>query len=262
MQRRHSSNTDGMPPERNRSQTLGSESSLDEGGVFDCLKPDTAASPQQLFSGLVGLPSGSVSSAPFQAAGLMLGSPSADVFIQMTASSREEGGPHRPEGGPYLPRPPPHHHHHFLHQPLQHRTSSLLHSSTAGVERHSSSREEALEDPSSPAPALSELKAVITWLQRGFPFILILLAKVCFQHKLGISVCVGMASTFAVANATFKHQVSLREDRSLFTALWIMFFLAGNIVYLYYTFSTEELHNWSCSLLSRPHILQAQHQHI
>ncbi|XP_018516237.1 RING finger and transmembrane domain-containing protein 2 [Lates calcarifer] len=240
MQRRHSSNTDGMPSERSRSQTLGSESSLDEGGVFDCLKPDSPASPQQIFSGLVGVPSGSVSSAQFQAAGLVLGSPP-EVFIQMTASSREEGGSHRSEGGSFLPRPPPHHHHHhhhFHHQPLQHRTSSLLQQATtaAGSDRHSS-REEAQEDPSTPAPALSELKAVVTWLQRGFPFILILLAKVCFQHKLGIAVCVGMASTFAYANSTFRHQVSLREERSVFVALWILIFLAGNIVYVYYTFS-------------------------
>uniref|UniRef100_A0A8D3DHD8 Ring finger protein, transmembrane 2 n=1 Tax=Scophthalmus maximus TaxID=52904 RepID=A0A8D3DHD8_SCOMX len=231
-----------------RSQTLGSESSLDEGGVFDCLKPDSAASPQQIFSGLVGVPSGSVSTAQFQAAGLVLGSPP-EVFIQMTASSREEGGPHRSEGGPFLPRPPQHHHHlshhhHFHHQPLQHRTSSLLQQATAtpGLERHGS-REESQEDPSTPAPALSELKAVVTWLQRGFPFILILLAKVCFQHKLGIAVCVGMASTFTYANSTFRHQVSLREERSVFVALWILTFLAGNIFYVYYTFSHEELHN-------------------
>ncbi|XP_070293229.1 E3 ubiquitin-protein ligase RNFT2 isoform X1 [Salvelinus sp. IW2-2015] len=222
---------------RSRSQTLGSESSLDEGGVFDCLKPDSPTSPQQLFSGLVGVgvPSGSgVPSANFQAAGLVLGTPP-DVFIQMTASSREEGGPHRSECGPYLPRPPPHHHHnhHHFHQPLQHRTSG---------ERHGS-REEASEDPSTPAPALSELKPVVTWLQRGFPFILILLAKVCFQHKLGIAVCVGMASTFAFANSSFKHQVSLREERSVVVALWMIMFLSGNIVYLYYTFSAEELYN-------------------
>ncbi|KAM7415733.1 hypothetical protein PAMA_018001 [Pampus argenteus] len=226
MQRRHSSNTDGMPSERSRSQTLGSESSLDEGGVFDCLKPESPTSPQQLFSGLVGVPSGSVSSVQFQAAGLVLGSPP-EVFIQMTASSREEGGTHRSEGGPFLPRPPQHHHHHhhFHHQPLQHRTSSLLQQATtaASSERHSS-REEAQEDPSTPAPALSELKAVVTWLQRGFPFILILLAKVCFQHKLGIAVCVGMACTFAYANSTFRHQVSLRG---------VFLFLSGHVLLMF-----------------------------
>uniref|UniRef100_A0A1A8D487 Ring finger protein, transmembrane 2 n=1 Tax=Nothobranchius kadleci TaxID=1051664 RepID=A0A1A8D487_NOTKA len=248
MQRRHSSNTDGMPSERTRSQTLGSESSLDEGGVFDCLKPDSSTSPQQIFSGLVGVPSSSVSPAQFQAAGLVLGSPP-EVFIQMAASSREEGGTHRAEGGSFLARPPPphhhhHHHHHFHHQPLQHRNPSLLQQATtaASSDRHSS-REEAQDDPSTPAPALSELKAVVSWLQRGFPFILILLAKVCFQHKLGIAVCVGMISTFAYANSTFKHQVSLREQRSVFAALWILVFLTGNVVYIFYTFGQEELHN-------------------
>lgn len=29
----------------------------------------------------------------------------------------------------------------------------------------------------------------------------------------------------------------------MFVALWITIFLAGNIVYVYYTFSQEELHN-------------------
>ncbi|KAJ0067915.1 hypothetical protein NL108_011697 [Boleophthalmus pectinirostris] len=250
MQRRHSSNTDGMPSERSRSQTLGSESSLDEGGVFDCLKPESPTSPQQIFSGLVGVPSGSVSSAQFQAAGLVLGSPP-DVFIQMTTSSRDEGGPHRSEVGPFLPRPTQHHHHHhhphhhhFHHQPLQHRTPSLLQQATtaAGSERHGS-REDSQEDQSTPAPALSELKAVVTWLQRGFPFILILLAKVCFQHKLGLAVCVGLACTFAYANSSLKHQVALREHRSLLVALWIFLFLAGNIFYIYYTFRSEELQN-------------------
>ncbi|KAF3839417.1 hypothetical protein F7725_018134 [Dissostichus mawsoni] len=226
MQRRHSSNTDGMPPE-----------SLDEGGVFDCLKPDSPASPQQIFSGLVGVPSGSVSSAQFQAAGLVLGSPpekkEAPTAQRVDLSSLGHLRTTTTITTTPTTTPPA----------LQHRTSSLLQQATtaAGSERHSS-REEAQEDPSTPAPALSELKAVVTWLQRGFPFILILLAKVCFQHKLGIAVCVGMASTFAYANSTCRHQVSLRADRSVMVALWIIMFLAGNIMYIYYTFSQEELH--------------------
>uniref|UniRef100_A0A9J7XP09 Ring finger protein, transmembrane 2 n=2 Tax=Cyprinus carpio TaxID=7962 RepID=A0A9J7XP09_CYPCA len=244
MQRRYtSSSTEGMPPERNKSQTLGSESSLDEGGVFDCLKPDSPTSPQQLFPGLVGVSAGNVSSAPFQAAGLVLGSPS-DVFIQMASSSRDEGS-HRTENPHYLPRPPQHHHHHSG----QHH-SSLLHAATS-AERHGS-RDDGSDDVSTPAPALSELKAMVTWLQRGFPFILILLAKNCFQHKLGIAICIGMISTFAFANSKLKHQVALREERSVFTTLWIMIFLAGNIVYVYYTFSAEELHN--SLIFSKPNI--------
>ncbi|XP_057685196.1 RING finger and transmembrane domain-containing protein 2 isoform X2 [Corythoichthys intestinalis] len=253
MQRRHSSNTDGMPSERSRSQTVESESSLDEGGVFDCLKPDSPTSPQQIFSGLVGVPSGAVSSAQFQAASLVLGS-HPDVFIQMTTLSREEGGPRRPEVGVFLPRPP-HHHHNFHHPPPQHRTSSLLQQAAAATsERHHHGPREEVgqEDPSAPAPALSELKAVVSWLQRGFPFILILLAKVCFQHKLGIAVCVGLASTFTYANATFKHQVSLREERSVLMALWLALFLSGNVAYIYYAFRQEELHK--SLMFSKPNL--------
>ncbi|MGH0192514.1 UNVERIFIED_CONTAM: hypothetical protein FKN15_017051 [Acipenser sinensis] len=173
MQRRHSSNADGAPPERTRSQTVGSETSLDEGGVFEGLKPESP-STQQLFSGLVGLPSGNVSAASFQAAGLVMGSP--PVYIQMTSSSREEG-PHRADSAPYLPHQPQHH----FHQPPPHR-SSLLH---AAAPDRQGNGEDGPEDPSTPAPALSELRAVISWLQKGLPFILILLVKLCFQHKLG-----------------------------------------------------------------------------
>ncbi|XP_028680138.2 RING finger and transmembrane domain-containing protein 2 [Erpetoichthys calabaricus] len=236
MQRRHSSNTDSLPPERTRTQTVGSEASLDEGGVFEGLKQE-GPSHQQLFSGMVGLPSGNMTTTSFQAASLVLGSTS-DVFIQMTTSNRDEG-PHRPDNVPYLPRQMPHHHHHHFHQPPPHR-SSLLHAATS--DRHGNG-DEGPDDPSTPAPALSELRAIISWLQKGLPFILILLAKVCFQHKLGIAVCIGLASTFASANSTIKYQVSLREKRSVLVTFWIIIFLTGNTLYLYHTFRTEELYN-------------------
>uniref|UniRef100_A0A8C7USM8 Ring finger protein, transmembrane 2 n=1 Tax=Oncorhynchus mykiss TaxID=8022 RepID=A0A8C7USM8_ONCMY len=198
MQRRQSSNTDGMP----------SESSLDQ-GLFD---------------------------SNFQAVGLVLGTPQ-DVFIQMTVSSREERGPHHNEGGQDLPRPPSQLHH---HQPLQHRTF-LLHSAAGAIERHGN-RKVVSEEPSTLAPAISDLKSVVTWLQREFPFLLILLDKVCFQHKLGIAVCWdGQHVSFA--NSTFKHLVSLREERSVVVALWMIILLSRKILYHYYTFSAAQLYN-------------------
>lgn len=104
--------------------------------MFDCLKPESPASPQQLFSGLVGVSASAVTSAPFQAAGLVLGSPP-EVFIQMTTSSREEGS-HRAENAAFLPRPAQHHHHHHhhFHQSGQHR-SALLHSASSAERRSS-----------------------------------------------------------------------------------------------------------------------------
>ncbi|XP_051489966.1 RING finger and transmembrane domain-containing protein 2 isoform X2 [Apus apus] len=234
MQRRHSSNTDSAPPERNRSQTVSSETSVDESGVFESLKAE-ASSPQQLFSGLAGIPSGTITATPFQS-GLVLGSSAGggEVFIQMPGP-REEGTS-RTEGAPFHHRQSSHHFHHG-----HHRGSSLLH--MAGGDRHGHAEEGSEEQAGTPAPALSELKAVIGWLQKGLPFILILLAKVCFQHKLGIAVCIGMASTFAYANSTLREQVALKEKRSVLVVLWILAFLAGNTLYLLYTFSSQQLYN-------------------
>ncbi|XP_060049007.1 E3 ubiquitin-protein ligase RNFT2 isoform X3 [Erinaceus europaeus] len=234
MQRRHSSNTDSAPPERSRSQALSSEASVDEGGVFESLKAE-GASPPALFSGLSGLPAASLPAAPFPSS-LVLGAAGGggDVFLQMP-TSREEGSS-RSEGGTYHHRPP---HHHFHHG--GHRGGSLL--QHVGGDHRTHAEDTADEQHGTPAPALSELKAAICWLQKGLPFILILLAKVCFQHKLGIAVCIGMASTFAYANSALREQVSLKEKRSVLVILWILAFLAGNTLYVLYTFSSQQLYN-------------------
>ncbi|KAM9329972.1 E3 ubiquitin-protein ligase RNFT2 [Gastrophryne carolinensis] len=241
MQRRHSSLTDNPPPERTRSQNLSADTSTDD-GVFNGLKQDPPSS-QHLFSSLAGLQPGPIT----VQTGLVLGSTagSGDVFIQMPHPLREEASgrsetsnfthhhhhPHHRQ----QPQPPVHHQqHHFQHS---HSRPSLLQAATG--ERH---REENSEEPATPAPALSELRAIVSWLQKGLPFILILLAKVCFQHKLGIAVCIGMASTFAYANSSVKHQVSLKEKRSVVTVFWIIVFLMGNTVYLLYSFRSQQLH--------------------
>ncbi|CAH2295958.1 RING finger and transmembrane domain-containing 2 isoform X1 [Pelobates cultripes] len=237
MQRRHSSLTDNPPPERSRNQNLSSDSNVDD-GVFNGMKQD-APSSQHLFSSLAGLQPGPIT----VQSGLVLGSSAGggEVFIQMPPPLREESGV-RSETSPFI-----HHHHHHRPQPpshLQqhsfqhpHSRPSLLHA--ASGERH---REESNEEPGTPAPALSELRAIVSWLQKGLPFILILLAKVCFQHKLGIAVCIGMASTFAYANSSVKHQVSLKEKRSVLTVFWIVSFLMGNTLYLLYTFRSQQLY--------------------
>lgn len=154
---------------------------MDEGGVFESLKAE-AASPPALFSGLSGLPAGSLPTTPFPSS-LVLGAAAGggDVFLQMPASREEGGG--RGEGGAYHHHRQPHHHFHHG----SHRGGSLL--QHVGGDHRSHSDEVGDEQPGTPAPALSELKAVICWLQKGLPFILILLAKLCFQHKLGE--CVG-----------------------------------------------------------------------
>ncbi|XP_056360382.1 RING finger and transmembrane domain-containing protein 2 isoform X2 [Oenanthe melanoleuca] len=221
MQRRHSSNTDTVPAERSR-VPVSSEGSVAEGGVFESLKAEGAAAAP-LFPGL---PAGSIP------AGLVLGSAAggAELFLPVA----EGGG--RPEGGAFHGhgRGPAHAFH------GQHRGPALLH--MAG-ERHGHGEEGADEPAGAPAPALCELRALLGWLQKGLPFILILLAKVCFQHKLGIAVCIGMASTFAYANSTLREQVALKEKRSVLVVFWILAFLTGNTLYLLYTFSSQQLYN-------------------
>uniref|UniRef100_A0ABM5F236 E3 ubiquitin-protein ligase RNFT2 isoform X7 n=1 Tax=Pogona vitticeps TaxID=103695 RepID=A0ABM5F236_9SAUR len=226
---------------RSRSQTITSETSMDESGVFEGLKTEPPSS-QQLFPGLGGIqsalgsiPSGTITATPFQSS-LVLGSTAGggEVFIQMP-TPREEGTIHT-EGGSYHHRQQPHHYHHS-HQ----RGASLLH--VAGGDRHGHTEEGSEEQPGTPAPALSELKAVMSWLQKGLPFIMILLAKVCFQHKLGIALCIGMASTFAYANSILREQVSLKEKRSVLVVFWIVAFLGGNTLYLLHSFSSQQLYN-------------------
>ncbi|KAJ6659064.1 hypothetical protein lerEdw1_019367 [Lerista edwardsae] len=238
MQRRHSSITDSLPPERSRSQTIASEASVDEGGVFEGLKTE-APSPQQLFSGLGGIPSGTITATPFQS-GLVLGSSAGggEVFIQMP-TPREEGAS-RAEGGPYHHRPQPHHYHHN-HQ----RGSSLLHMA-GSADRHGHTEEGPEDQPGTPAPALSELKANRFSLQLSVQQSLRGPSQVPEErllHAQRIALCIGMASTFAYANSTLREQVSLKEKRSVLVVFWILAFLAGNTLYLLHTFSSQQLYN-------------------
>ncbi|NXD39969.1 RNFT2 protein, partial [Copsychus sechellarum] len=217
---------------------VSSEGGVAESGVFESLKAE-GSSAAPLFPGL---PAGSIPASPFPA-GLVLGSAAggAELFLPVPAARDEGCG--RAEGAAFHGRAGPHPLPHPLPLPFphgQHRGPALLH--MAG-ERHGHGDEGADEPAGTPAPALSELRAVLGWLQKGLPFILILLAKVCFQHKLGIAVCIGMASTFAYANSTLREQVALKEKRSVLVVFWILAFLTGNTLYLLYTFSSQQLYN-------------------
>ena len=55
--------------------------------------------------------------------------------------------------------------------------------------------------------------------------------------------CLSASGVNVCLNHLFLVVCVLQDGRSVFVTLWIVVFLAGNIAYLYYTFSSEELYN-------------------
>uniref|UniRef100_A0A8I5ZUV7 E3 ubiquitin-protein ligase RNFT1 n=1 Tax=Rattus norvegicus TaxID=10116 RepID=A0A8I5ZUV7_RAT len=74
------------------------------------------------------------------------------------------------------------------------------------------------------------------------PYILILGIKLVMQHITGISLGIGLLTTFMYANKSIVNQVFLRERSSKLRCAWLLVFLAGSSVLLYYTFHSQSLH--------------------
>lgn len=104
--------------------------------------------------------------------------------------------------------------------------------------------------PGHPCPVRAEGQGLLA--PEGLPLIRILLAQVCLQHKLGIALCVGKASTLAFANRSLQEQDSLREERSVLVTLWILAFLAGNALYVLSAFSSQQ--PYSSLMLLKPNL--------
>ncbi|KAG2459046.1 RNFT1 ligase, partial [Polypterus senegalus] len=61
-----------------------------------------------------------------------------------------------------------------------------------------------------PSSSISELRHLLQWLHKSFPFIVILCAKLIVQHALGIAVGIGLLTTFLYVNKSIQSQVFLR----------------------------------------------------
>ncbi|KAL8199102.1 UNVERIFIED_CONTAM: E3 ubiquitin-protein ligase rnft1 [Gekko kuhli] len=90
--------------------------------------------------------------------------------------------------------------------------------------------------------SLSDLRYLLQWLQKSLPYILILSVKLLLQHVIGISLGIGLLTTFMYANKSIVNQVFLREKCSRLHCAGLLFFLTGSSVLLYYTFYNESLH--------------------
>ncbi|KAM4701538.1 E3 ubiquitin-protein ligase RNFT1 [Discoglossus pictus] len=90
--------------------------------------------------------------------------------------------------------------------------------------------------------SVSELRHVFQWLQQSLPYILILCAKIMVQHLKGISVGIGLLTTFLYANKCIVNQVFLRNKSSKLQCIWILVFLTFSSVLLYYTYYSQALY--------------------
>ncbi|KAM4046709.1 E3 ubiquitin-protein ligase RNFT1 isoform 1-T1 [Anomaloglossus baeobatrachus] len=90
--------------------------------------------------------------------------------------------------------------------------------------------------------SISEVLQVYQWLDKSFPYILIFSAKLIVQHLTGITVGIGLLTTFLYANKSIVNQVFLRDKYSKLQCIWLLVFLFGCSVLLYYSFSSQALY--------------------
>ncbi|XP_006265702.2 E3 ubiquitin-protein ligase RNFT1 [Alligator mississippiensis] len=90
--------------------------------------------------------------------------------------------------------------------------------------------------------SLSELRYLFQWLHKSLPYILILCVKLIMQHIIGISIGIGLLTTFMYANKSIVNQVFLRERCSKLHCAWLLVFLTGSSLLLYYTFYSQSLY--------------------
>lgn len=93
---------------------------------------------------------------------------------------------------------------------------------------------------------MSNLRQIWRLVEGVLPFVLLLMAKVLFNHRLGILVFVGLFGTFWHANTTLTRQIAQRERKHFADALgylaWTFLFICGNIFFIYYVFEEEKLY--------------------
>ncbi|XP_029191614.1 E3 ubiquitin-protein ligase RNFT1-like [Acropora muricata] len=95
-----------------------------------------------------------------------------------------------------------------------------------------------------------EFQGTINWIEKSLPFVLLLMSRIMWDHRLGILVFIGLCGTFLHANNTVKRQVSLKDRRLTRISLWTFLFLSGNVCFIYYVFYNHHLEN--CLIFRKP----------
>lgn len=87
-----------------------------------------------------------------------------------------------------------------------------------------------------------ETRQFLALLQKYIPFVLILLAKGIYDHRLGILIFIGLFITFSHANAVVKREIAKQSRRSLPSLLLIVCNLLACIMFIYYLFQDQKLY--------------------
>ncbi|XP_022095814.1 RING finger and transmembrane domain-containing protein 2-like [Acanthaster planci] len=85
------------------------------------------------------------------------------------------------------------------------------------------------------------LRALRPLMERTLPFVLILLLKILYDHRLGVLVLIGMGAAFFHFNSKIKEQIAQRDKRSLRSLLFMFLLLPVNVVLVYYVFADQQL---------------------
>uniref|UniRef100_A0A8D0HL71 E3 ubiquitin-protein ligase RNFT1 n=1 Tax=Sphenodon punctatus TaxID=8508 RepID=A0A8D0HL71_SPHPU len=118
----------------------------------------------------------------------------------------------------------------------QNRSHGHSHSEARGPEDAN------LDSEEHSSSSVSELRYLFQWLHKSLPYILILGVKLIMQHIIGISLGIGLLTTFMYANKSIVNQVFLRERCSKLQCVWLLVFLTGSSLLLYYTFYSQSLY--------------------
>ncbi|XP_054022294.1 E3 ubiquitin-protein ligase RNFT1 isoform X2 [Dryobates pubescens] len=121
-------------------------------------------------------------------------------------------------------------------QGSQSRSHGHAHSEAAGLDDSAPDSEE------HGGSSLSELRYLLQWLHKSLPYILILCVKLVVQHIIGISLGIGLLTTYMYANKSIVNQVFLRERCSKLQCAWLLVYLTGSSLLLYYTFHSQSLY--------------------
>ncbi|XP_013783395.1 RING finger and transmembrane domain-containing protein 2-like isoform X2 [Limulus polyphemus] len=86
-----------------------------------------------------------------------------------------------------------------------------------------------------------EIRALLSLAEKYVPFLLILLMKMVFDHRIGILVVIGLFVTFCYANAVVKREVGKQNKRQLFNLLIVVLNIVTCTAFVYLVFDDSHL---------------------